>query len=206
MPLSHDEVVHGKSSIIGRMPGDEWQKFANLRLLYSYMFTHPGTKLLFMGGEYGQHEEWNFEQSLSWHVLQYEVHKGAQRLVKDLNTLYKSTPALYEKQFVNEGFEWISYDDHENSIIAYIRKGNANEKVVVVCNMTPMPRAQYRIGLPESGILELLLNSDAAAYAGSGMEIQNEIKIEEIGWHHRAHSAEITIPPLGALVFRIKHT
>ena len=125
--FSHDEVVYGKKSILGRMPGDEWQRFANLRLLYGYMFTHPGTKLLFMGGEFGQSSEWNFQQSLDWHLLQYDPHKGVQELIKDLNTFYKNEPALYEKQFSAEGFEWIDYNDHENSVFTYIRKGN-NEK------------------------------------------------------------------------------
>ncbi|NNF82572.1 MAG: 1,4-alpha-glucan branching protein GlgB, partial [Flavobacteriaceae bacterium] len=145
LPLSHDEVVYGKHSILGRMPGDEWQRFANLRLLYSYMFTHPGTKLLFQGAEFGQSEEWNFQQSLDWHLLQYKVHKGLRDLVKDLNNLYRNEPALHQKQFSAEGFEWIDYKDAENSVLAYIRKGIEEEDdVIIVCNMTPVPMMDYR--------------------------------------------------------------
>ncbi len=204
LPLSHDEVVYGKQSIIGRMPGDEWQKFANLRLLYSYMFTHPGAKLLFMGAEFGQHGEWNFQESLDWYVLEYDFHSGVQKLVKDLNSLYRKYPALYEKQFEQDGFEWISYDDHENSVISYIRKGaTENELVVVVCNMTPIPRSNYRIGLSHSGKLTQIFNSDYKKYGGSGVSNKKHIDIDKIHWNHREYSAEITLPPLGAVVFKI---
>ena len=204
LPLSHDEVVHGKRSIIGRMPGDEWQKFANLRLLYSYMFTHPGAKLLFMGAEFGQHGEWNFQESLDWYVLEYDFHSGVQKLVKDLNVLYRKYPALYEKQFEHDGFEWISYDDHENSVISYIRKGNSEEdSLVIVCNMTPIPRANYRIGLPKLGNLTQIFNSDYKKYGGSGVSNKKNVSIDNISWNHREYSAEITLPPLGALVFKI---
>ncbi|MCH2033258.1 MAG: 1,4-alpha-glucan branching protein GlgB [Tenacibaculum sp.] len=204
LPLSHDEVVYGKQSIIGRMPGDEWQKFANLRLLYSYMFTHPGAKLLFMGAEFGQHGEWNFQESLDWYVLEYDFHSGVQKLVKDLNSLYKKYPALYEKQFEQDGFEWISYDDHENSVISYIRKGaTENELVVVVCNMTPIPRSNYRIGLSHFGKLTQIFNSDYKKYGGSGVSNKKHIDIDKIHWNHREYSAEITLPPLGAVVFKI---
>ena len=205
LPLSHDEVVHGKRSIIGRMPGDEWQKFANLRLLYSYMFTHPGTKLLFMGGEFGQHGEWNFQESLDWYVLEYGFHSGVKKLVKDLNVLYKKYPALYEKQFEQDGFEWIGYDDHENSVISYIRKGNKEEElVIVVCNMTPIPRTNYRIGIPKSGRLTQIFNSDYKKYGGSGTSNKKHITIENKGWNHRNYSCEITLPPLSAVVFKIE--
>ncbi|TCP22878.1 1,4-alpha-glucan branching enzyme [Tenacibaculum skagerrakense] len=205
LPLSHDEVVHGKRSIIGRMPGDEWQKFANLRLLYSYMFTHPGAKLLFMGAEFGQHGEWNFQESLDWYVLEYDFHSGVQKLVKDLNVLYRKYPALYEKQFEHDGFEWISYDDHENSVISYIRKGNSEEdSLVIVCNMTPIPRANYRIGLPKLGNLTQIFNSDYKKYGGSGVSNKKNVSIDKMSWNHREFSAEITLPPLGALVFKIE--
>ena len=205
LPLSHDEVVHGKRSIIGRMPGDEWQKFANLRLLYSYMFTHPGAKLLFMGAEFGQHGEWNFQESLDWYVLEYDFHSGVQKLVKELNVLYRKYPALYEKQFEHDGFEWISYDDHENSVISYIRKGNSEEdSLVIVCNMTPIPRANYRIGLPKLGNLTQIFNSDYKKYGGSGVSNKKNVSIENMSWNHREFSAEITLPPLGALVFKIE--
>ena len=205
LPLSHDEVVHGKRSIIGRMPGDEWQKFANLRLLYSYMFTHPGAKLLFMGAEFGQHGEWNFQESLDWYVLEYDFHSGVQKLVKDLNVLYRKYPALYEKQFEHDGFEWISYDDHENSVISYIRKGNSEEdSLVIVCNMTPIPRANYRIGLPKLGNLTQIFNSDYKKYGGSGVSNKKNVSIDKMSWNNREFSAEITLPPLGALVFKIE--
>ena len=147
LPLSHDEVVHGKRSILGRMPGDEWQRFANLRLLYSYMFTHPGTKLLFQGCEFGQSEEWNFQQSLDWHLLEYAPHKGMQETLKGLNKLYRNEPALHQKQFSAEGFEWIDYNDSENSVLTFIRKGNKPaDDVIIAMNMTPIPRENYRIG------------------------------------------------------------
>ncbi|WP_299896842.1 1,4-alpha-glucan branching protein GlgB [uncultured Aquimarina sp.] len=203
LPLSHDEVVYGKRSIIGRMPGDEWQKFANLRLLYSYMFTHPGTNLLFMGAEFGQHDEWNFQGSLDWHLLQYDYHSGVQNLITDLNKLYKENPALYEKQFDADGFEWISYDDHENSVITYVRKGhNDKEALVIACNFTPVPRKDYRIGISMKGTLTQIFNSDDTKYGGTGNFKASKIKIESKDWHYRDYSAEITIPPLGAVVFK----
>ncbi|WP_378174218.1 1,4-alpha-glucan branching protein GlgB [Aquimarina sp. SS2-1] len=204
LPLSHDEVVYGKKSIIGRMPGDEWQQFANLRLLYSYMFTHPGTNLLFMGAEFGQREEWNFQASLDWHLLQYDYHSGIKKLITDLNSLYKTYPALYEKQFSADGFEWISYDDHENSVVAYIRKGNKEEEVLVIaCNFTPVPRNTYKIGLPNKGRLIQLFNSDEKAYGGTGDFESKEYVIKNKEWHYRKYSAEVNIPPLGAVVFKI---
>ncbi|WP_299601321.1 1,4-alpha-glucan branching protein GlgB [uncultured Aquimarina sp.] len=203
LPLSHDEVVYGKRSIIGRMPGDEWQKFANLRLLYSYMFTHPGTNLLFMGAEFGQHDEWNFQGSLDWHLLQYDYHSGVQNLITDLNKLYKENPALYEKQFDADGFEWISYDDHENSVITYVRKGhNDKEALVIACNFTPVPRKDYRIGISMKGTLKQIFNSDDTKYGGTGNFKASKIKIESKDWHYRDYSAEITIPPLGAVVYK----
>ncbi|WP_298316921.1 1,4-alpha-glucan branching protein GlgB [uncultured Aquimarina sp.] len=204
LPLSHDEVVYGKKSIIGRMPGDEWQQFANLRLMYSYMFTHPGTNLLFMGAEFGQREEWNFQSSLDWHLLQYDYHSGIKNLIIDLNTLYKSYPALYEKQFDADGFEWISYDDHENSVVAYIRKGNKEEDcLVVACNFTPVPRTNYRIGLPSMGRLVQLFNSNDKNYGGTGDFRDDQITIEKMDWHYRKYASKINIPPLGAVVFKI---
>jgi len=206
LPLSHDEVVHGKSSLINRMPGDEWQQFANLRLLYSYMFTHPGTNLLFMGAEFGQREEWNFQQSLDWHLLQYDYHNGIKTIVTDLNILYKQYPSLYEQQFSPSGFEWISYDDHNNSVIAYIRKGyQENNSLIIVCNFTPVPRTNYRIGLPNSGKLVQIFNSDAKKYGGSGLSNKKEIKIDQANWHFKENSCEISIPPLAALVFKIEN-
>lgn len=203
LPLSHDEVVYGKRSILGRMPGDEWQRFANLRLLYSYMFTHPGTNLLFQGAEFGQSEEWNFQQSLDWHLLDYEPHQGVQNLLKDLNAFYQSEPALYEKQFSAEGFEWIDYNDAENSVLVYIRKGEKRkDDVIVACNMTPVPREDYRIGLPRKGKLKEVFNSDSKSYFGSG-DFKNKQRIsEKIAWQFRDDSVRITIPPLGMVAFK----
>ncbi|SEK43982.1 1,4-alpha-glucan branching enzyme [Aquimarina amphilecti] len=205
LPLSHDEVVYGKRSIINRMPGDEWQQFANLRLLYGYMFTHPGSNLLFMGAEFGQREEWNFQSSLDWHLLQYDYHSGIQKLITDLNSLYRKQPALYEKQFEADGFEWISYDDHENSVVAYLRKGNnKKDNLVIASNFTPVPRKNYRIGLPAQGELISLFNSDEKTYGGTGDFICENIIIKDEKWHYRDYSAEITIPPLGIVVYRIE--
>ena len=204
LPLSHDEVVYGKKSLLNRMPGEEWDKFANLRLLYGYMFTHPGTKLLFMGGEFGQSSEWNFSQSLDWHLLQYKPHKGMQTFVKDLNNLYKNTPALYEKGFSNEGFEWINFSDNENSVISYIRKGHDEiNDVIVVCNFTSIVRKNYRIGLPKKGKLKQIFNSDFKKYFGSGISNPKEIKIEKILRDNKLFSAEITLPPLSMVAFKI---
>ncbi|WP_433830920.1 1,4-alpha-glucan branching protein GlgB [Flavobacterium anhuiense] len=204
LPFSHDEVVYGKNSLIYKMPGDEWQRFANLRLLYGYMFTHPGTKLLFMGAEFGQTNEWNFEQSLDWHLLQYDFHSGIKRLITDLNQLYKSQPALYEKQFREDGFEWINYSDHQNAILSYIRKGNnPDESIVVVCNFTQVVRENYRIGIPKKGKLGEIFNSDAKIYGGSGIENSKALKIEAISYDGREFSAELVLPPLSVTVYTL---
>ncbi|WP_055448154.1 1,4-alpha-glucan branching protein GlgB [Lacinutrix mariniflava] len=203
LPLSHDEVVYGKKSILNRMPGDEWQKFANLRLLYSYMYTHPGTKLLFQGAEFGQSEEWDFQTSLDWHLLQYKPHKGTQELVKALNTLYKTEPALSQKQFSQDGFEWIDYNDAENSVLVYIRKGNQQkDNVIVICNMTPLPRENYRIGLPKKGTLKQIFNSDDKVFYGSGDFNNTTITSKAKKWQSRTHSTEVTIPPLAMIVLK----
>ncbi|NUY80048.1 1,4-alpha-glucan branching protein GlgB [Flavobacterium sp. MAH-1] len=204
LPLSHDEVVYGKHSILGRMPGDEWQRFANLRLLYGYMFTHPGSKLLFMGAEFGQSEEWKFDGSLDWHLLEYDFHKGVKTLITDLNALYKSQPALFEKQFSHDGFEWINYSDNQNAVISFIRKGdNPKENLVVVCNFTPVLRDNYRIGLPTKGKLTEIFNSDKTEYGGSGNLNPKAIKIEATSWNGREFSAKLTLPPLGITVLKI---
>lgn len=204
LPLSHDEVVYGKKSIAGKMPGDEWQKFANLRLLYGYMFMHPGTKLLFMGGEFGQSNEWNFEGSLDWHLLQYPFHEGIKKTIADLNHLYKKQPALYEKQFSQEGFEWINYSDHQNAVISFIRKGNNHkDDVVVVCNFTQIIRPNYRIGQPRKGKLTEIFNSDAIIYGGSGVVNSKKIAIEAMPYDGRDYSAELTLAPLSVSVFKI---
>jgi 1,4-alpha-glucan branching enzyme len=203
LPLSHDEVVYGKKSIAGRMPGDEWQKFANLRLLYGYMFTHPGTKLLFMGSEFGQSAEWNFEGSLDWYLLQFGYHEGIKKVITDLNALYKSKPALHEKQFSPEGFEWINYSDHQNAVMSYIRKGNnPKEDLVVVCNFTPVVHEQYRIGLPKKGKLTQIFNSDETQYGGSGITNPKTVKIESEPWNGKDLSAVLILPPLSVIVFK----
>ena len=205
LPLSHDEVVHGKKSILGRMPGDEWQRFANLRLLYTYMFTHPGAKLLFMGGEFGQSGEWNFETALDWDLLQHHSHKTILAFVKDLNHFYQNTPALYEKAFSDEGFEWINYGDSENSIIAYLRKGHDSvNDILIVCNFTSVVRENYKIGVPRKGNLISLFNSDNADYGGSGVENDKTTRIVKSPLDGMPFSAEITLPPLGAVLFQLK--
>jgi 1,4-alpha-glucan branching enzyme len=205
LPLSHDEVVYGKKSIFGKMPGDEWRRFANLRLLYSYMFSHPGTKLLFQGAEFAQSGEWNFQKGLDWHLLQYDNHKGIQALIKDLNALYKKEPALSQKQFQPEGFEWIDYNDAENSVLIYMRHGeNADDDIIIACNMTPILRENYKIGLPRKGKLVEVFNSDKKEYSGTG-EFKNKLKTtKKLPWHFREHSIEITIPPLAMVAFKYK--
>ena len=204
LPLSHDEVVYGKHSILGRMPGDEWQRFANLRLLYSYMFTHPGTKLLFQGDEFGQQAEWNFEASLDWHLLENSFHNGIKNTIGALNRLYREFPAFHEKQFSAEGFEWINYSDNENAVIAFIRKGHKREDdMIVVCNFTPVVRENYRIGIPKTGVLQPVFNSDASEFGGSGAVNQQSINTENIAWNGRDYSAAMTLPPLAVVVFQM---
>jgi len=204
LPLSHDEVVYGKKSILGRMTGDEWQRFANLRLLYGYMFTHPGGKLLFMGAEFGQSAEWKFDGSLDWNLLQFAYHDGIKKCITDLNGLYKNNPALFEKQFTAEGFEWINYSDAQNAVLSYIRKGNnEKENLVVVCNFTPVVRENYRIGLPTKGKLTELFNTDKKEYGGSGIGNSKAIKIEKEPWNGREYSVVLTLPPLSVTVFKI---
>ena len=205
LPLSHDEVVYGKKSIKGRMPGDEWQSFANLRLLYGYMFTHPGTKLLFMGSEFGQTSEWNFEASLDWHLLQFGFHKGIKQVITDLNALYKNYPALHEKQFSPDGFEWINYSDHQNAVMAYIRKGiDPKNDLLIVCNFTPIVRGNYRIGVPKKGKLTQIFNSDNTIYGGSGVTNDLSIHTEATVWNARENSAEVVLAPLSVTVFKIE--
>ncbi|MGL5113195.1 MAG: 1,4-alpha-glucan branching protein GlgB, partial [Flavobacterium sp.] len=205
LPLSHDEVVYGKHSIAGRMPGDEWQKFANLRLLYGYMFTHPGTKLLFMGCEFGQSAEWNFEASLDWHLLQNPFHQGIKAVITALNTLYKFEPALHEKQFSPEGFEWINYSDHENAVMTYIRKGNDTlNDLIIICNFTPVVRENYRIGIPKKEELIEIFNSDAKQFGGSGVHQNDKLSVEATPYDGRDYSIALTLPPLAISVFKMK--
>ena len=205
LPLSHDEVVHGKGSLIGRMPGDEWKKFANLRLLFGYMFLHPGTKLLFMGGEFGQAAEWNHDRSLDWHLLEYSVHKGVQNLVRDLNTFYKSHLALYKHQFEHKGFEWIDYSDADSSIISFQRQGDSKDDLlIVVCNFTPEARHHYRVGVPYRGTWIEVLNSDDQKYAGSGLVNVGSLMTSPVKYHGRDYSISLTLPPLGISVWKLE--
>ncbi len=202
LPFSHDEVVYGKQSLVYRMPGDEWQRFANLRLLFGYMFTHPGANLIFMGGEFGQTAEWNFQQSLDWHLTEYDFHAGVQKVIQALNKVYKEQPALHEKQFSPDGFEWIEYNDHENSILTYIRKGNdPKDDLIIISNFTPVPREKYRVGVPKSKQLKLLFNSDDKKYSGSGLG-KKTVKPSKTAWNGREHSVELTIPPLSVLIYK----
>lgn len=201
MPLSHDEVVHGKASMIYKMPGDEWQKFANLRALYTLMYTHPGAKLLFMGNEFGQTSEWNFAKSLDWHLLKYPVHKGLQTFVKDLNHLYKTETSLYENQFSPEGFEWVEPDDGNNSIFVYLRKGTKKEDVTMtVLNLTPRT-FDYKIGVDEGTSWEVILNSDDEQYAGSGVKAEI-IDEEDESWMFRPNAIILRLPPLAGVVLK----
>ena len=203
LPFSHDEVVYGKGSMLRKMPGDEWQQFANLRLCYSYMFTHPGTKLLFMGGEFGQGDEWNFQRSLDWYVLQYPNHKGIQDTVKELNKLYRSEPALYEKAFEGAGFEWIDGGNANDSIIVYARKGiDPKNDLVVVLNMTPVVRHDFRIGVPEKGTWQEIFNSDDTKYWGTGVLNGKGVTSDAENWHGRDNSIVVTIAPLAASIFK----
>ena len=203
LPLSHDEVVHGKGSLIGKMPGDDWQKFANLRALFGYMWTHPGKKLLFMGGEFGQWSEWNHEVSLDWHLLNYAPHKGLHRFVSDLNHLYRSERALYEYDFSNDGFEWVDLHDWESSVVSYLRKGkDGRDQLLVVCNLTPVLRHGYRVGVPRGGFWQELLNSDAEIYGGSGQGNFGGVHAQAFPAHGRNHSLNLTLPPMAVLCFK----
>ena len=203
LPLSHDEIVHGKGALIGKMPGDEWQRLANLRLLFGYMYGHPGKKLLFMGGEFGQCKEWNHDESLEWHVLQYPHHQGVQKWIKDLNYFYKTEPVMYELDFSIDGFEWIDSHDWEQSIISFIRKGkNTGEIILVVCNFTSIPRYNYRVGIPHGGFWREVLNSDAEIYGGSGCGNFRGVEAATIPAQGRCNSLSLTLPPLGVLFFK----
>ncbi len=202
LPLSHDEVVHGKRSLIYKMPGDEWQQYANLRLLYSYMWTHPGTKLLFMGDEFAQTKEWDPQHSLDWHLLEFAPHQGIKKLVMDLNRMYKAEPALYERSFDGNGFEWIVNDDSDHSVLVYARKGmDPQNDLIIALNLTPVPRPHYRFGVSRKGTWKEIFNSDHKKYWGSGI-YNSDKKSEAVGSHWKANSIEVNIPPLGMLVFK----
>jgi 1,4-alpha-glucan branching enzyme len=203
LPLSHDEVVHGKSSLIHKMPGDDWQKFANLRLLFGLMYGFPGKKLLFMGCEFAQRDEWNHEQSLDWHLTQFPPHAGIQKWVSDLNRVYRKESALHQVDFHYTGFEWIDFHDKASSVITFIRKSNdGKEKVIIVCNFTPVPRQNYRIGVPDVGLYREILNSDSSYYEGSNIGNAGEIQAETIPCHNRTYSLNLTLPPLAAVFLK----
>jgi 1,4-alpha-glucan branching enzyme len=202
LPLSHDEVVHGKGSLIGRMPGDDWQKFANLRLLLGYMWAHPGKKLLFMGGEFGQRREWNHDSSLDWHLLESEPHAAMRRWVGDLNRVYRESVALFERDFSAEGFEWVDCSDANSSVVAFLRKAAHGEMMLVVINATPVVRYNYRLGVPLGGFWDECLNSDATIYGGSGQGNLGGVEAAPLGAHGRSHSLALTLPPLAAIYLR----
>jgi len=204
LPLSHDEIVHGKNSMIYKMPGDEWQKFANLRLLYAYMFTHPGHKLLFMGNDFAMTNEWNFNEELPWNLLEQAPHQGIQNLVRDLNAILKNQPALTEKNFDGSGFRWIDHQDSNNSVLVYARFG-AKDTLVIACNFTPNTISNYRIGVPQQGTYVELLSSDDSKYWGSGQVNSNHLKTENIILHGCDQSIHLTLPPLGATVLKLEH-
>ncbi|MBI4297764.1 MAG: 1,4-alpha-glucan branching protein GlgB [Chloroflexi bacterium] len=203
LPLSHDEVVHGKSSLLGKMAGDDWQKFANLRLLLGYMYAQPGKKLLFMGGELGQWREWAHDSSLDWHLLNYPPHAGVKRWVEDLNRLYRSQPALYEMDFTPTGFEWIDCNDVEQSVVSLMRKASSPEDIIVAaCNFTPVPRPNYRLGVTRPGFWKELLNSDAQDYGGSGWGNLGGAEAAPIPLHGHPYSLTFTLPPLAIVFFK----
>jgi 1,4-alpha-glucan branching enzyme len=203
LPLSHDEVVHGKGALLSKMPGDFWQKFANLRVLFGYMYAQPAKKLLFMGGEFGQWDEWNHDKSLDWHLLQYPEHQGLQRWVRDLNTFYRGEPAMHLLDCDPAGFEWVDCCDHESSSISLLRKTRTPEDtLLVVCNFTPMTRTNYKVGVPHGGRWDELLNSDAPIYGGSGQGNMGGVDAAPVPWHGRDYLLNITLPPLGMVVFK----
>ena len=201
LPLSHDEVVHGKGSLIGRMPGDEWQRFANLRILFGYMYTHPGTKLLFMGGEFAQTTEWSIERGLEWTLLDHDFHKGIKEWVKDLNNYYNNSTALFEKQFDPEGFEWVDHGDYERSLLTYLRKGKKKDDLVLVaCNFTPNPVENYKMGVPEAGKWREKHNSDNKKYGGTGDYMNGQLETVEGEWNGRPQYLEFNLPPLSVVI------
>ena len=203
--LSHDEVVYGKRSLVDKMPGDLWQKFANLRLLHAYMYAHPGKKMLFMGGEFGQWSEWNSKESLDWHLLQYEPHRRLQNLVRDLNRLYRDEPAMHEVDFTYDGFEWIDFADYERSIVSFIRRAkNREDFLIFVFNFTPVPRYNYRLGVALPGFYREVLNTDSVYYWGSDLGNSGGVYAEAIPWHGKPSSLSLTLPPLSALALKLE--
>jgi 1,4-alpha-glucan branching enzyme len=207
LPLSHDEVVHGKRSLLHKMPGDMWRQFANLRLLYGYLYGHPGKKLLFMGGEFGQRAEWNHGTSLEWHLLEFESHRGLQRLVADLNRLSAAEPALHEVDFDWHGFEWVDCNDADSSVLSFLRRAkNPQDFLVVVANFTPVVRENYRVGVPEAGFYHEVLNTDAAAYGGSNVGNLGGVAAEPVPWLAHSYSLNLRLPPLGAVFLKLQRS
>jgi 1,4-alpha-glucan branching enzyme len=205
LPFSHDEVVHLKKSMLDKMPGDYWQKCANLRLLYGFMYGHSGKKLLFMGGEFGQWREWNHDSALEWHLLDHPMHSGIQRWVKDLNAKYHELKELHEVDYDWKGFEWIDCNDYLESVLSFLRYGKERDTALMIaCNFTPVPRYQYRIGVPYGGFWDEILNSDGRMYGGSGLGNFGGLEAEEVTHHGRPFSLSITLPPLGIVMFRGK--
>ncbi len=202
LPLSHDEVVHGKRALISQMPGDDWQKFANLRLLYSYMYAQSGKKLIFMGSEFAQWDEWQHDYGLDWHLARYDRHEGVQKLMAELNRLYRTEPALHILDCEQEGFEWVDSGDAENSVLSFLRKAPGEPSVLIACNFTPVPRHGYRIGVPSAGKWRQVFNSDDTAYWGSGVDNPETVFAEAVPAHGRILSVEVTLPPLAAVFFK----
>jgi 1,4-alpha-glucan branching enzyme len=200
LPLSHDEVVHGKGSLYGRMPGDAWQKRANLRALFGWMWAHPGKKLLFMGGELGQPNEWHHERSLDWHLLSDPGHRGIQQLVKDLNGLYRIEPALFQLDSSPEGFQWLQADSMDLNVYGFVRRDRRGRPLVCLANLSPQPREHYRVGLPHAGTWRERLNTDAAVYGGAGLGNGGMVQANGPSWDGQPASAELMLPPLSVLL------
>ncbi len=203
LPLSHDEVVHGKSSLINKMPGDLWQQFANLRLFSAYMMSHPGRKLMFMGGEFGQRSEWNHDTSLEWHLLEYDTHRGLQTLTSDLNAIYRNEPALHQVEFDWHGFEWIDCNDADSSVLSFLRRArDPSDFIVVVANFTPVQRDTYRVGVPEPGFYREIMNTDAQKYSGTNFGNLGGVHAEAIPWNNHQYSINVRMPALGVIYFK----
>jgi len=201
--LSHDEVVHGKKALLDKMPGDLWQRFANMRALFGYLFAHPGKKMLFMGAEFGQWWEWNHDDSLQWHLLEHAPHRGLQRVIKDLNGLYRSEPAFHQVDFEWTGFQWIDFSDADHAVIAFLRRArNADDFIVCLCNFTPVPRERYRIGVPRGGWYREVFNSDSEVYGGSNMGNGGGREADPLPWHGHPCSLALTLPPLSVVFLK----
>jgi len=203
LPVSHDEVVHGKRSLLAKMPGDEWQRFANLRAFLAYMYAHPGKKLLFMGSEMGQYEEWNHDAGLRWELLNFDYHRNLQTLVRELNLFYRAEPALYQVDYHWSGFEWVDLHDVDQSVIAFLRRAqDPDDFLLFCCNFTPAPRFLYRFGVPAPGVYEEVLNTDSIEFGGSHLGNPAGVPAQPIPAHGRDHSIEVTLPPLAVVAFR----